>query len=301
MKRVLPAIFCVLLAVLLGVGLVKGRQEDPDALRIYCPAVTSETRGGDALTTVKVDWEEMRPKAIETQVAEALRLLLGECEAPGFRSAIPAGTKLLNSRLVGSTVQVDFSTPYRQLSGMDLTIADYCVALTLVQIPGVYTVRITVDGEELAYRDSNIFRAEDVLFTSEEDVVRNLPVHLYFLGENGLTAEERMLTVYEGESSASAVLEALQEGPKQEGLRPLLPEGFEVLSIKVENGICYLNLPADVKYLLPATEEEQQLLVEGIEQSLYSVRSIRQIQILIEGELQHSLGLVDVSELMKNK
>ena len=301
MKRVLPAIFCVLLAVLLGVGLVKGRREDPDALRIYCPAATSETRGGDALTTVKVDWEEMRSKAIETQVEEALRLLLGECEAPGFRSAIPAGTKLLDSRLVGSTVQVDFSTAYRQLSGMDLTIADYCVALTLVQIPGVYTVRITVDGEELAYRDSNIFRAEDVLFTSEEDVVRNLPAHLYFMGENGLTAEERMLTVYEGESSASAVIEALQVGPKQEGLRPLLPEGFEVLSVKVENGICYLNLPADVKYLLPATEEEQLLLVEGIEQSLYSVRSIRQIQILIEGELQHSLGLVDVSELMKNK
>ncbi len=301
MKKILPAIFCVLLAVVLGVGLVKGRRQETDTLRIYCPAVTSETRGGDALTTVKVDWEEMRPKETETQVEEALRLLLGECETVGFRSAIPAGTKLLSSRLVGSTVQVDFSTPYRQLSGMDLTIADYCVALTLVQIPGVYTVRITVDGEELAYRDTNLFRAEDVLFTSEEDVARNLPVSLYFLGENGLTSEERMLTVYEGESSAGAVMEALQDGPVGEGLRPLLPEGFRVLSVKVENGVCFLNLPADIKQQLPETEEDQQLLVEGIERSLYSVRSIRQIQILIEGELQHSLGLVDVSELIKGK
>lgn len=301
MKKILPAIFCVLLAVLLSVGLVKGRREDTDTLRIYCPAVTSETRGGDALTTVKVDWSELRGAEIEIQVKEALHQLLGGCEAPGFRRAIPVGTELLDSRLIGSTVQVDFSTPYRQLSGMDLTIADYCVALTLVQIPGVYTVRITVDGEELAYRDSDIFRAEDVLLTSPEDVVRNLPANLYFLGADGLTAEERMLTVYEGESSAGAVMEALMAGPQREDLQPLLPEGFQVLAVKVENGICYLNFPADVKYLLPDTEEEQEMLVQGIEQSLYSVRGVRQVQILIEGELQHTLGQVDVSELVKRK
>ncbi len=301
MKRVLPTIFCVLLAVLLGVGLVRGRRENPDALRIYCPAATSETRGGDALTTVRVDWSEMRPMEIETQVEKALHLLLGECDAPGFRRAIPAGTKLLSSRLVGSTVQVDFSTPYRQLSGMDLTIADYCVALTLVQIPGVYTVRITVDGEDLAYRDSNVFRGEDVLFTSEEDVVRNLPATLYFPGAEGLVAEERMLTVYEGESSAGAVMEALQIGPKTEGLRPLLPEGFQLLTVKVEDGVCHLNLSSEVKKLLPSDEEEQRLLVQGITDSLYSVKGIRQVQILMDGELQHSLGMIDVSDLKRGR
>ncbi len=301
MKKVLPAVFCVLLMGLLGVGLVRGRGENSDTLRIYCPAITSETRGGDALTTVKVDWSEMRPMEIETQVEEALHLLLGDCDTPGFRSVIPTGTKLLSSRLVGSTVQVDFSTPYRQLSGMDLTIADYCVALTLVQIPGVYTVRITVDGEDLAYRDSHIFRAEDALFTSEEDMVRNLPASLYFLSEDGLSAEERMLTVYEGESSAGAVIEALQAGPMQEGLRPLLPEGFQVLAVKVENGVCSLNLSSEVKKVLPPGEEEQQLLVQGIAKSLYSVKDIRRIQILVDGELQHSLGLVDVSELSEKK
>lgn len=301
MKKMLPAIFCLLLAVLLGVGLVRGRRESPDTLRIYCPATTSETRGGDALTTVKVDWSEMRPMEIEPQVEEALRLLLGECDAPGFRSAIPTGTKLLSSRLIGSTVQVDFSTAYRQLSGMDLTIADYCVALTLVQIPGVYTVRITVDGEDLAYRDSNVFRAEDVLFTSEEDMVRNLPASLYFPDGDGLVSEERMLTVYEGESSAGAVMEALQAGPTREGLRPLLPQGFQVLTVKVENGVCYLNLSSEVKNLLPESEEEQELLIRGITDSLYSVKGIRRVQILMDGELQHSVGLVDVSDLVKGK
>ena len=66
---------------------------------------------------------------------------------------------------------------------------------------GIYSVRITVNGTELIYRDSNIFLAGDVLMTSQDDVVQNLSLRLYFPDrETGeLTAEERLLTVYEGE------------------------------------------------------------------------------------------------------
>ena len=126
---------------------------------------------------------------------------------------------------------------------MELTIADYCVTLSLSQIVGIYSVRITVNGTELIYRDSNIFLAGDVLMTSQDDVVQNLSLRLYFPDrETGeLTAEERLLTVYEGESQAEGILSALKAGPESESLSPLLPTGFAVLTVRTEGGICYLN------------------------------------------------------------
>ena len=42
---------------------------------------------------------------------------------------------------------VDFSSTYGTLSGIDLTLADYSVVLTLTQLEEVETVMITVGGE----------------------------------------------------------------------------------------------------------------------------------------------------------
>ena len=149
-------------------------------------------------------------------------LLLEDSADGSLESPIPASTRLLACQVSAGAAWVDFSSAYGQLSGMELTIADYCVTLSLSQIVGIYSVRITVNGTELIYRDSNIFLAGDVLMTSQDDVVQNLSLRLYFPDrETGeLTAEERLLTVYEGESQAEVILSALKAGPESESLSP---------------------------------------------------------------------------------
>lgn len=140
---------------------------------------------------------------------------------------------------------------------MALTIADYCVTLSLTQIPGIYAVRITVDGEELPHRDTQIFRPSDVLLSSEEDVVRSLDVVLYFpeASSQQLLARQKTLTLYEGESAMGVLMEALQAGPEEDGVLPLLPDGFHVLTVRLaEDGVCHLNLPAADLELLPEGE-----------------------------------------------
>ena len=295
-KRAAVVALCLLLAAAIGVGLLPTGRDSSETVRLYCPADTEKTQGGDALTTVKVDWREMKDKTAEDQVREVIDLLLGTCRDKEFRPAIPAGTKLNDCRISGSTVYLDFSRRYGQLSGMDMTIADYCVTLSLVQIPGIYTVRITVDGEEPEHRDHNRFRADDALLTSKEDVVRNLAVKLYFRDGKTLEAEERILTVYEGESQMAAVLDALMAGPQTEGLRPLTEEKFQTLSTRLEEGTCYLNFPTADEALLPKKKYAQELLLEGVVRSLCSIREIKRVQILIDGELQHTFGKLDISE-----
>ena len=198
MKRVIGGILCLLLLLTLGISLVPDGPSETETLSLYYP-VRAEvlTSGGDAIDTIRVDWRDWREQPAQVQAEEVLRLLMGGYKEGGFRQPVPGGTRLLSCTVSGSTVVVDFSSTYGQLSGIDLSMADYCVALSLVQIPGIYTVRITVNGRDLAYRDKNYFRADDVLVTSPEDVLRNVAVQLHFPNGPLLIPEERILTIYE--------------------------------------------------------------------------------------------------------
>ena len=236
MKRLLAALLTLFaLLALTGCG---GSSSDGPHLLLYYPAPSGGSPGGDAIVSRSVDWAANSTLPAEQQVRRVVSLLLEDSADGSLESPIPASTRLLACQVSAGAAWVDFSSAYGQLSGMELTIADYCVTLSLSQIVGIYSVRITVNGTELIYRDSNIFLAGDVLMTSQDDVVQNLSLRLYFPDrETGeLTAEERLLTVYEGESQAEVILSALKAGPESESLSPLLPTGFAVLTVPDAGG-----------------------------------------------------------------
>lgn len=227
-----------------------------------------------------------------------MELLLGGCTAEGFIAPIPVGTQLLSCTVTGGTVSVDMSSEYDQLIGIDRTIADYCITLSLMQLDGIYAVRLTVAGELPADRTSEVYTSEEVLLTSPDDVVRTVKVQLYFPDGGGtLVGEERRLTVYEGETVAQAVVKALTERPLDSyaDLYPLLPEGFTALNASTEEGICYLNLPGSVAALLPEDAEAQNRMIQGLVDSLCSLEDVTQVQLMLDGEYQLMLGSVPIS------
>lgn len=192
----------------------------------------------------------------------------------------------------GGTVSVDLSSEYDHLTGIDRTIADYCITLSLLQLTGIYAVRITVMDVSPANHEE-VYTSAQVLLTSPEDIVRTVEVTLYFPDELGnLTAEERRLTVYEGETPSEAVVKALTERPMDiyAGLERLLPKGFTALAASVEDGTCYLNLPGSVVSLLPEDSQKQRIMLEGLVNSLCSLEGVEQVQILLNGDYQMLLG-----------
>ena len=281
MKRkliVLTALALVLLA-LAGCGVVQKEQE---GLRLYYAASLDTHRGGDAIDSVTIDWDEL-PQGDQVARAESvLALLMGMCQEKGFQSPIPDGTTLRSVTIIGGTACVDFSGSYGQLSGMALTIADYCVALSLTQLEGIYAVRITVNEQELAYRDNDLFLAGDVLLTSMDDVVRTLTARLYFPNSDGdLEAEERLLTQYEGQSAADVVLSALGDGPSDDDLQPLAEKGLSGMTVRMDNGVCQLNVASASMEELEDDTARQLLLC--VTQSLQSLEGISSVQLYIDG------------------
>ena len=178
-------IISLLLAAVLAASLCAcGEQQTADggSLRLYCPADLSEQNksagGGDAVQGIAIPWADITAgdRGRQQQAQYIMELLLGGCTAEGFIAPIPVGTQLLSCTVTGGTVSVDMSSEYDQLIGIDRTIADYCITLSLMQLDGIYAVRLTVAGELPADRTSEVYTSEEVLLTSPDDVVRTVKV-----------------------------------------------------------------------------------------------------------------------------
>lgn len=215
-------------------------QTEPEYVVYFREADLAESAGGDALRAEPVSVEGGNTVRTAQQLMEAL---LAGHQDETLQSTIPAGTQLLLLNVEGGQARVDLSSAYANLSGIRLTMADYAIALTLTQLPEIFSVKITVRGQELAYRDKQIFAARDVLLSPRGDVVSTVTVQLYFRSEAGeLVPEERVLELYEGDTQVGAVVRALENGPEEDSLSAdhagEFPRPFRV----AEEDVCYVNL-----------------------------------------------------------
>lgn len=281
-----------------------GTENTSAYLRLYCPAELGEKNksagGGDAVNGIPISWKQVRGDdwGRQQQAQYIMELLLGGCTDKDFICPVPKGTAVNSCTVTGGTVSVDLSREYEQLVGVERTIADYCITLSLMQLDGIYAVRLTVNGLLPEGRTNGVYTSAEVLLTSPEDIVRTVKVTLYFpTGRGTLTGEERRLTVYEGETVAQAVVKALAERPMDSyaGSEQLLPEGFAVLDTKVEDGTCYLNLAGSVTALLPEDSTDQERMIQGLVDSLCSLEDVSQVQLMVDGEYQMMLGCVPIS------
>ena len=91
---------------------------------------------------------------------------------------------------------------------------------------------------------------------------------------------------------AKAVLSALIAGPEDEGLLPLLPQDLIVRSAWVEGGTCTADLSGRLLDLPP---EQRELALKSIVDTLCSLDTVEQVQILIDGEPAGEFGSFGLS------
>ena len=289
MRRWMIGLVCLLLLF----GCASGGEETGKLL-YFQERDLRAAAGGGALRTETIQVEETETQAVAEALVEAL--LRGPLDET-LKSPIPKGTALLSLELQGSRAVVDFSAPYGTLSGVALTLADQAVALTLTQLPDILSVQITVRGRELAYRNKQILTAREVLVAPEGDVVGTLEARLWFPDEDGtLTEEDRTLVLYEGDTQVGALARALEEGPLEDGLSPVFPEGFRPRAVWQEAGICYVNLSSALLAELPEPEALPRAL-EALRRSLESLETVEETRFLVDGVYAADYGPVQLDEI----
>ena len=277
------------LLLALASGCAGAAREEEQGLKLWFPTDPGQDLLSAALDSCPYQGEDHSIPALLSA------LLAGPPpDAATLIPAAPGGTRVLSWSVDNRVVHVELSAAYAELVGIDLTLADYCITLTLTQLPGVDGVRVTSNGGGQSYRDRQALYPGDVLFSGAEEVPVEVTAALYFRREGGdsLGYELRKFRLTEDKVPAKAVLTALIAGPEDAGLLPLLPAQLTVRSAWVDEGVCTADLSA---HLLEVPEGERALAMESIVETLRSLDTVDQVQILIEGEPADGFGGPDTA------
>ena len=229
-------------------------------------------------------------------------LLSGPPEESGLLSFIPGGTRLLDWSVdEGGLLRVDLSGEYADLSGLDLTLADYCITMTMEQLSAVKQVVITVEGESLAQRYRHRFSADQVILTGAEEQPVEVVAALYFprSGGRGLGIEHRTFLVTEDDVLVEIVTQALLDGPYSSGLTSLIPEGTGLLSARLEDGVCYVDFTHQLVEQLPGDEDGQILVLYSIADTLGNLDQVESVVLKVEGQELSRYGQVDFGGVLE--
>ena len=88
---------------------------------------------------------------------------------------------------------------------------------------------------------------------------------------------------------------ALENGPESKKLSAVLPEGFRVRSVWLEEDVCYVNLSSSQLETL-APEADLQTAADSLARSLCSLDTVDEVRFLVDGEFGRWYGSVDISE-----
>lgn len=287
-----------LLVLLTACSAPAGPEQGTEGVLVYYLLLEEEARGADR---IGARWESLALPEGADDLAEAQAVVERLMAGPGdesMYSPLPEGVELLGLELRDRTAYVDFSGEIRDLSGVELALADYCLTLSLTALDSVRAVTVTAQGRPLGQQPKQVFYERDVLLSDMGDVLQTVEVSLYFLNADGaLAAEKRMLSLYEGQTLAEALVAALLEGPESRELLRAVPEGFAVNYVRVDSGVCYLSLPASSLALLPQDGQTQQMILWSLADSLYSIDSVEEIRLLADGEELKLFGSVPVESV----
>lgn len=275
-----------------------GQQEERETgILIYYVSAAEKAEGGDAVRGAAADLALEENAPLVEQVRSVVEKLMEDPQDASLRSPLPETVELLDVAIQGRRAVVDFSAEFNHLSGVELTLANSCLVLSLSQLESLNSVSVTVQGRPAVQQPQQVFYDWNVLLSSMEDVLQTVDVTLYFANETGeLVGEERILEVYEGQFVAENLVLELLKGPESRELFALLPEEFQINSVRVESGVCHVNLPAASLALLPEDEAAQRLMLRSLANSLYSLETVESLRLLADGEELEFFGLVPVAE-----
>lgn len=155
---------CLLLLFILALLLAAcggGEDEQPEGSVLwFCTG--GESNHGPALTT-QVYEGEVRPEAL-------LAALLNGPTQEGLYTPFPKGVALRQcdwDEARPGVLLVNLSEQYEALADISLTLADYCIVLTLSQVEGVETIEITTEGRHVSYRSHQLLASEEAVLWDE--------------------------------------------------------------------------------------------------------------------------------------
>ena len=206
---------------------------------------------------------------------------------------LPDSVDIISAEQAGSSARLTLSSGYRNLRGMDKTLVDCCLTLTMCSLSGVDDLSIYVGG---AVIEKNL-SPENIQLSNTAVSATQVGVRLYFpnSGGAGLGYEYRSLTITEDNSAERLVMDELMNGPTDAGLSPALDSDCVRLAVYTIDGVCSVSFAEGFLASDTLTDAQRRLRIYSIVNSLTALSDVSSVQLLIDGKPTSTIGGVDVS------
>lgn len=295
MKRLI-CVFLALLMLLAVTGCGKLREKPEQMLHpvdyYFVRQEISYGKEDSVLAKQTVDFGEEIPDLLSV-----LERYLTLTAPDGMELPLPAGTVFLSATYSNNTALLQLSGAYTDLSGIHATLADACIAKTVLAFTGAEKVQLTVcdaDGEILRSRK---ITESDILLLDDSSDTSSTTYTLCFTDADGryLLAERRTDPYVSEAELPKYLITQLTEGPKTNGMVRTLPEGTRLLDINVENGVCAVDFSAEFLNNLPEGTAAEHIAVMSVVNTLTVLDNIDQVQFYVEGNRMEQLNYLLLS------
>lgn len=290
---------CLLAALSALLGLCACRREEAPPAPVqpfdfYYRAESIDYAAADGL--IRAETRDLGEAPLSAQ--ELVELYLQGPDSDGLASPFPRGVTLRGLGTSGTVLTLRLSEEYGALQGVDASIADACIVKTMLGLPDLRRVRITVEDGEGNVLRSALYDADDILLSDDSAGTDTPELTLYFADAEGrylLTEKQRTATPVRKEELPQYLLERLIEGPQTAGLHATIPVGTVLLDVNVENGICAVDLNAAFVDNRSDTGIPPHLALLSIVNTLTELDAVDQVQFYIEGRQQTFYGSLPFS------
>lgn len=236
---------------------------------------------------------KLTPLIYETQttdrnqlVGELMQQFLHVPSAEDLITATGDKTRYESFSFDEKVLYVYFDENYQDLKTERKTLCAAALTATLSQIDGVEHVGIYSGGKPLAGVDGSLlgpFSANDfVNSVSDVNSYETVDLQLYFAAADGkkFTEETRGVTYRADTLLEQVAVEQLIAGPRGSG-KAVLPSDTKLLSISVNENICYLNFSRE--FLNPVTDVSPDVSLYALVDTLTGLRTVQRVRIAVEG------------------
>lgn len=285
-KRITAVLIALLLALGVG-GCSVGTASDSTKTATIKYYIYYINKDGDQLVS-----ERFTPESIETSdMIREFRSLCAEKSTSDedLQPLLSNGLEINSSVVRDGVLYLNMNAAYNELDTARELLVRAGLVKTFSQCDEISYIEITVDGQALTDSYGNeIGRMSTDNFV--ENAGRSIHTYqsaemtLYYTNESGdvLIPEKRTVYYSSNEPLERAVVEELIGGTTVEGHYATLSPDTKILSVAIQDGICYVNFDESVKNTLLNVQEDVQIY--SIVNSLVDTCGIAKVQFTINGK-----------------
>lgn len=285
MRKTLRRLNCILLVICMMIGLAScgsskktAEQNHSNEIEIF---YLNQMK--TALSPVSM---HVSGKTTNDKVKNILRILSTPPRDADYTNSIPSNIMVRTFRIKNKGLTISFTRSYKNMNKVNEALMRASIVKTMVQLDTIDSVTFRVVKDAITDSQGNAIGAmtadsfvDD--FDFEQDSTKAVDLMLYCPAADGsgLIRETRKVHVNENIPVAQAVMQQLQRTPDSSDAEATLPSSVKVLSVNVNDGICYVDLDQSIDNI--DSKVSTNLRIYSIVDSLCELDQISRVQILV--------------------